>query len=376
MRLSWLKAMAMGAGLIGASSLMAQEATPTPTATPSATPSSSPTANASPSPSATPDAAAEAAAQAAMKAIQDSLLIVTEKEGSGSGFVGVIGGVPMLITNAHVIAGATQLQMRLLSGAALQPGKGHLAFGHDVATFDAPAGAKGLELSTDVGKDVAIGDAVVICGNSLGGSVVTELKGKVVGIGPDVVEVDAPFVPGNSGSPIYHVKSGKVIGIATYITTEKHDKWSKDSSVAEMRRFGYRLDTVKRWDDLNWPMFQSEAATVNSIKSFTEDYFDLWKELKKKGGISGVTSTNPRIQRHLRDLQRAAQQFKGSKDFDRAVVSFLWDLKSEAKQEFLPGRPVPRYWFTNNEWNKQKEMREEIGKDLDSDISERSASSY
>jgi len=347
------------ASLVAAGSLMAQEATPT----------------ATPSPSATPDPAVEAAAQAAMKAIQDSLLIVTEKEGSGSGFVGTINGTPMLITNAHVIAGATQLQMRLLSGAALQPGKGHLAFGHDVAAFDAPAGTKGLEISADVGKDVAIGDAVVICGNSLGGSVVTELKGKVVGIGPDVVEVDAPFVPGNSGSPIYHVKSGKVIGIATYITTEKHDKWSKDSGVAEMRRFGYRLDTVKRWDDLNWPIFQSEAATVNNIKAFTEDYFDLWKELKKQGGISGVTSTNPRIQRHLRDLQRAAQQSKGSKDFDRAVVSFLWDLKSEAKQEFLPGRPVPRYWFTNNEWNKQKELRDEIGKDLDSDISERSARS-
>ncbi|CAN5676786.1 hypothetical protein BH09VER1_BH09VER1_02450 [soil metagenome] len=358
--------------------LQAQEATPTPAATPSASaaPSSSPSASPVANASATPDPAVEAAALAAMKAIQDSLIIVTEKEGAGSGFVGVIGGVPMLITNAHVIAGATQLQMRLLSSAALQPGKGRLAFGHDVAAFEAPAGTKGLEISNDVAKEVAIGDAVVICGNSLGGSVVTELKGKVVGIGPDVVEVDAPFVPGNSGSPIYHVKSGKVIGIATYITTEKHDKWSKDSNVAEMRRFGYRLDTIKRWDDLNWPMFQSEAATVNGIKSFTEDYFDLWRELKKKGSISGVTSVNPRIQRHLRDLQRAAQQSRGGRDFDKAVVSFLWDLKSEAKQEFLPGRPVPRYWFTNHEWNEQKEMREEIGKDLDSDISERNASSY
>ena len=65
---------------------------------------------------------------------------------------------------------------------------------------------------------VKIGDAIVVLGNSGGGGVVTKLEGKLVGIGPDRIEVSAEFIPGNSGSPIIHVPTGKVIGIATYLT--------------------------------------------------------------------------------------------------------------------------------------------------------------
>lgn len=100
-------------------------------------------------------------------------------------------------------------------------------------------------------KEAAIGDEVGVDGNSQGASVVTELKGKIVGLGPGLVEVDAPLVPGNSGSPILYVKSGKVIGITSYVKRREHDEISKDSGVAEVRRFGYRLDAIKTWQDLN-----------------------------------------------------------------------------------------------------------------------------
>jgi hypothetical protein len=304
--------------------------------------------------------------------VQDALLVVTAREGAGSGFVARLNGAPLLFTNAHVIAGASRLQFQQLSGAPVPPGKGRLAFGHDVAVFEAPASALTLEISTDVSKDAAIGDEVVVYGNSQGASVVTELKGKIVGLGPDLVEVDAPFVPGNSGSPILHVKSGKIIGIASYVRTRKHDEISKDSGVAEVRRFGYRLDTIKNWQDLNWTIFQREAAQVQAIEDFSEAYFQFWTDLNEnKGRISSLTSANPRIQRHLRNLQRESTNTRGGKDFQKAITGFLWALQGEAKQEFLPGRPAPQYWFTNHEWNKQKELREAISKDLSSEVSER-----
>lgn len=304
--------------------------------------------------------------------VQDALLVVTAREGAGSGFLARINDVPLLITNAHVIAGASRLQFLRLSGSPVPPGKGQLAFGHDVAAFAAPADALTLNVSTDVSADAAIGDEVIVYGNSQGASVVTELKGKIVGIGPELVEVDAPFVPGNSGSPIVHVKSGKVIAIASYVQTRKHDEISKDSTVAEVRRFGYRLDSIKNWQDLNWPIFQREAALVQSMEEFSRAYFEFWDDLNKnKGRIATISNSNPRIQRHLRNLQREAANTRGEKDFQKAVTSFLWALQGEAKQEFLPGRPVPRYWFTYHEWNKQKELREAISKDLGSEVSER-----
>jgi hypothetical protein len=312
------------------------------------------------------------AAPASSHQVQDALVVVTAREGAGSGFLARLNGDPLLITNAHVIAGATRLQFLRLSGAPVPPGKGRLAFGHDVAVFGAPADSLALEISTDVSKDAAIGDEVIVYGNSQGASVVTELKGKIVGIGPDLVEVDAPFVPGNSGSPILHVKSGKVIAIASYVKTRKHDEISKDSGVAEVRRFGYRFDSIKNWQDLNWPIFQREAAQVQAIEDFSRAYFQLWEDLNaNKGRISTLTSSNPRIQRHLRNLQRESANTRGEKEFQKAVTSFLWALQSEAKQEFLPGRPVPQYWFTNHEWTRQKEMREAISKDLGSEVSER-----
>jgi hypothetical protein len=304
--------------------------------------------------------------------VQDALLVVTAREGAGSGFVARLKGAPLLITNAHVIAGATRLQFQRLSGAPVPPGKGRLAFGHDVAVFEAPADSLTLEISQDVSKDAAIGDEVVVYGNSHGASVVTELKGKIVGLGPELVEVDAPFVPGNSGSPIVHLKSGKVIGIASYVQTRKHDEISKDSGVAEVRRFGYRLDTIKDWQDLNWALFQREAAQVHAMEDFSEAYFQFWEDLNEnKGRISSLSSANPRIQRHLRTLQRDAANTRGEKDFQKAVTGFLWALQGEAKQEFLPGRPAPRYWFTYHEWTKQKELREKISQYLGNKVSER-----
>ncbi len=41
-------------------------------------------------------------------------------------------------------------------------------------------------------------------------------RGRSRGSDRALVEVDAKFVEGNSGSPIIHVKTGKVIGIATF----------------------------------------------------------------------------------------------------------------------------------------------------------------
>ena len=68
-----------------------------------------------------------------------------------------------------------------------------------------------------VDENASIDDDVVVLGNAEGGGVINTIKGKIVGVGPNLVEVDAAFVPGNSGSPIIHLKTGKVIGVATYL---------------------------------------------------------------------------------------------------------------------------------------------------------------
>ena len=58
-----------------------------------------------------------------------------------------------------------------------------------------------------------IGDKITVHGNSGGGGVVTRIQGKVLGVGPNLVEVDAEFVQGNSGCPILS-DSLEVVGVA------------------------------------------------------------------------------------------------------------------------------------------------------------------
>jgi hypothetical protein len=130
-----------------------------------------------------------------------------------------------------------------------------------------------LELATDVGNTVQVGDAVVTPGNSEGGDVLLNTTGQVVALGPQKVEISNPIFHGNSGGPIFHVKSGKVIGVVTEAmkveTGNDLDKASFDNHnsaiTGQMRYFGLRLDTVPRWDAYTWTRFENETEFLREF---------------------------------------------------------------------------------------------------------------
>ena len=100
---------------------------------------------------------------------------------------------------------------------AVTTGPGEVAAGPDIARMAVinPAPQHPLEVMTDFEANVHIGDEVAVLGNSGGGGVVTALKGKA-GIGPDRLEVSAEFRA--TVAVRSFMKTGKVIGIATYLT--------------------------------------------------------------------------------------------------------------------------------------------------------------
>ena len=144
------------------------------------------------------------------------LLIADGSKGEGSGCLIDYQGHTLIVTNAHIISEIGGARFRKLDSAEVPP-TGAFAFadGADLAVAAQNTATHGLELA-NVDKEVSVGDDVMVLGNSLGADVATQITGKVTGIGPNLVEVDAKFVEGNSGSPIIQVKSGKVIGIATF----------------------------------------------------------------------------------------------------------------------------------------------------------------
>jgi hypothetical protein len=97
--------------------------------------------------------------------------------------------------------------------------------------------------------------------------------GKVLGIGPERVEFDNPIYHGNSGGPVFHVKSGKVLGVVTEAEkvdlTDALDKASfasRSSAISNsMRYFGLRLDTVPAWLPIDPRRFQTESAFLDNF---------------------------------------------------------------------------------------------------------------
>ncbi|MEJ0000507.1 MAG: serine protease [Verrucomicrobiota bacterium] len=121
------------------------------------------------------------------------------------------------MTNIHVIADNPNLKVTTNTGAFVTVLSQKCASDRDLALLAVQdAGYSFLDLAPDISAVVQPGDQVITPGNSEGGGVMLNTAGKVLGIGPDRIEIDNPIYHGNSGGPVFHPKSGKVLGVVTY----------------------------------------------------------------------------------------------------------------------------------------------------------------
>ncbi len=195
-------------------------------------------------------------------------------------------GVPTIVTNAHVMSGNPNVKFLGLNSRELPAGKLSFSQNYDLAALTQTEMTDGIPVMEDVDKNAKIGDEVVVLGNSQGSSVVTEITGKITGIGPDLIEVDAKFVEGNSGSPIIHIKSGKAIGVATFVTLRKLSAIGTDSQFTDIRRFGYRLDTAIQWEPTTLKQVAAEAEVVETLKKTTDALHALLLDIYQNGSVS------------------------------------------------------------------------------------------
>ena len=217
-------------------------------------------------------------AAALVRDYSSGLAFFEGKAGKGSGFITDIKGRKFLITNAHVLAAIKAATFMLLDRTAVKVGPAMVAMGHDLIALTVVEGGTSIPPAVAVDKELQIGDAVVVLGNAEGAGVVNLLEGRLTGIGPNLIEVDAPFVPGNSGSPIVHVQSGRVIGVATYAMVKKVGPRQE-----KIRRFGFRLDSVQQWQTIDWKRFYAEADEMERVKKTTGELVDLLNDLGRHG---------------------------------------------------------------------------------------------
>ncbi len=194
------------------------------------------------------------------------IVIVECENSSGSGFIAKMDGKTYLITNQHVILGSDQIRFTTATGEQLKPLGVELAANRDIARLELPPGTEGLELS----GNMAIGSKIAVFGNSEGGSVATELYGKIKSVGADVIEVTADFVGGNSGSPVLNLEKG-VVGIASYVRYYT----GKKADGSKSRRFCYRLDG-ENWGKVSWKKYNDKYGKLYcKNEAFIESIYEV-----------------------------------------------------------------------------------------------------
>ena len=145
--------------------------------------------------------------------------------GSGSGFIWDAQG--HVVTNNHVIEGATGALVRLADGRAYPARLVGTAPEHDLAVLRIDAGAeKALPLAVGVSETLRVGQSVFAIGNPFGldwtlttgivSALDRELPGERGGAIRGLIQTDAAINPGNSGGPLLDY-GGRVVGVNTAI---------------------------------------------------------------------------------------------------------------------------------------------------------------
>jgi serine protease Do len=141
----------------------------------------------------------------------------------GSGFI--INTAGYIVTNNHVVDGATEIQVKIDDGREM-PGK---VVGRDPRTDLAllKVDANNLPvIPLGDSAELQVGEPVMAIGNPFGlertvTTGIVSATGRVIGQGPydDFIQTDASINPGNSGGPLINAR-GQAVGINAAIFSQ------------------------------------------------------------------------------------------------------------------------------------------------------------
>lgn len=240
-----------------------------------------------------------------------SICLLKSDQGSGSGFFTSIAGMDVIITNNHVILGLEEVRIRDINGSEYEYDKVYCSPERDLAVIPVKRTNQDTMPNLKIFGDPDMlrpGAAVSAYGDSLGDGVIVEVKGVFQGIGPQIIEVSAPFVPGNSGGPVIAKTSQEVIGVSTYcrIIQQRSGPLTgsrfapRSAYKPAIRRFATRIDNI-RLDGFEIVTKEQIRADQEKHEPFVraykyiEDVLSDWNDMKIKR-IEDYFKSHPRFE--------------------------------------------------------------------------------
>lgn len=203
-----------------------------------------------------------------------AVVLITGDNADGTGFLIETPDGPAVVTNIRVIANNPNLKITTNTGTLIKMLSAKAASDRDLALLAIDdANYSYLDILPNINRVVQIGDDVVIPGYNKGGGMLLKTWGKIADAGPEQIEFNNPTYHGTSGGPVFHPRSGKVLGVvseeAKAITPDDLNKTSfakRNAALSgSMHYFGLRLDTVTAWVPIDWQRFQNESAFLDDF---------------------------------------------------------------------------------------------------------------
>lgn len=305
--------------------------------------------------------------------VRSAVFLAKNDAGQGTAFACRYREREFVATNLHVASGTEGLRVTTQGGDVIPLGR-QMILAEDadicliaVAKPFSEFGITPLEFASNVSEDTKVGDKVYCLGNSLGNGVIIQANGTIKAFGSPRIETTTPFVGGNSGGPLIHAESQKVIGLITETSenrgaeanTDRDERAieSRDSELGEISYFGHRIDAVRKWSGTSAKSFLiNEKALAKHDKSLEcllrfllnhagwredrelvkiwDEYSDFIEEAKER------TSSSVKVTNYVNeygavvrtDIRRRSKSVSQA-DYDKAYRSFIrgieWKIQGD-----------------------------------------------
>lgn len=210
-----------------------------------------------------------------------TLLFVNGKNGAGSAFLAELFGENLIVSNAHVYLEIEEPIITDINNFNYRITRIRAARERDLVILsvaELPPQSSPLKIHANV-SSIYPDSSVVACGNSLGDNVLNYSAGKLNGVGPDRIEINAGIVPGNSGGPVLLASDGRVIGVSTYLRFIQPrpdtigSRFEGSWLFPVIRRFATRIDNLELSDfeEVELSAVQDDRKCLASVEKFIEE---------------------------------------------------------------------------------------------------------